>query len=30
MATDALALFPQSAMKRALEQTVAFCIGRAH
>lgn len=30
MAKDALALFPQSAMKRALEQTVAFCIGRAH
>ncbi len=30
IAKDALAIFPQSAMKRALEQTVAFCIGRAH
>jgi octaprenyl-diphosphate synthase len=30
MAKDALALFPQSAMKRALEQTVNFCIARAH
>jgi octaprenyl-diphosphate synthase len=30
IAKDALALFPQSAMKRALEETVAFCIARAH
>ena len=29
MAKDALALFPRSAMKSALEDTVAFCIGRA-
>jgi octaprenyl-diphosphate synthase len=30
IAKDALALFPPSAMKEALEETVAFCIGRAH
>jgi octaprenyl-diphosphate synthase len=30
MAIDALALFPQSPMKSALEETVAFCIARAH
>jgi octaprenyl-diphosphate synthase len=30
MAKDALALFPASPMKQALEQTVEFCIARAH
>jgi octaprenyl-diphosphate synthase len=30
IATDALALVPPSAIKTALEETVAFCIGRAH
>ena len=30
IAKDALALFPSSPIKRALEETVAFCIGRAH
>ena len=30
IATDALALVPPSAMKSALEEAVAFCIGRAH
>jgi octaprenyl-diphosphate synthase len=30
IATDALALVPPSAMKHALEETVAFCIARAH
>ena len=30
MARDALALFPDSAMKRALEETVEFCTGRTH
>jgi octaprenyl-diphosphate synthase len=30
IAKDALALFPDSAMKAALEETVEFCIGRAH
>jgi octaprenyl-diphosphate synthase len=30
IAKDALALFPSSPMKHALEETVAFCIGRAH
>jgi octaprenyl-diphosphate synthase len=30
MAKDALALFPPSPMKQALEQAVEFCIGRAH
>ncbi len=29
IATDALALVPRSQMKTALEETVAFCIGRA-
>ena len=29
IATDALALVPRSEMKTALEETVAFCIGRA-
>jgi octaprenyl-diphosphate synthase len=30
MAVDALALFPPSAMKTALEQVVAFCLARTH
>jgi octaprenyl-diphosphate synthase len=30
IAKDALALFPQSSMKQALEEAVAFCIARAH
>ena len=30
MATDALALFPSSPMKTALEQVVAFCLARSH
>ena len=30
MAVDALALFPQSPMKSALEQVVAFCLARSH
>jgi octaprenyl-diphosphate synthase len=30
MAVDALALFPPSAMKSALEQVVAFCLARSH
>jgi octaprenyl-diphosphate synthase len=30
IAKDALALFPASTMKAALEETVEFCIGRAH
>ena len=30
MAVDALALFPASAMKNALEQVVAFCLARSH
>ena len=30
MAIDALALFPASPMKSALEEAVAFCIARAH
>src|SRR5712691_512206 len=30
MATDALALFPPSAMKEALEETVEFCISRSN
>jgi octaprenyl-diphosphate synthase len=30
IAKDALALFPPSAMKTALEETVEFCIARAH
>jgi len=30
MAKDALALFPPSEMKQALEETVEFCIARAH
>ena len=30
MAIDALALFPPSPMKTALEEAVAFCIARAH
>ena len=30
IATDALALVPPSAVKTALEETVAFCIARAH
>jgi octaprenyl-diphosphate synthase len=30
MAKDALGLFPSSAMKQALEETVEFCIARAH
>ena len=29
IANDALALFPASEMKKALEETVEFCIGRA-
>ena len=30
MARDALALFPSSPMKSALEQVVAFCLARSH
>ena len=30
MAKDALALFPASEMKQALEEAVEFCIARAH
>ena len=30
IATDALALVPRSQIKTALEEAVAFCIGRAH
>jgi octaprenyl-diphosphate synthase len=30
IAKDALALFPASVMKRALEETVEFCIARSH
>jgi octaprenyl-diphosphate synthase len=30
MAVDALALFPASPMKAALEQVVAFCLARTH
>ena len=30
IATDALALVPRSEIKTALEEAVAFCIGRAH
>jgi len=30
MAVDALALFPASTMKSALEQVVAFCLARSH
>ena len=30
MAVDALALFPPSPMKSALEQVVAFCLARSH
>jgi len=30
IAKDALALFPASPIKQALEETVAFCIARAH
>jgi octaprenyl-diphosphate synthase len=30
IATDALALVPPSEIKQALEETVAFCIARAH
>jgi octaprenyl-diphosphate synthase len=30
MAVDALALFPASPMKSALEQVVAFCLARSH
>jgi octaprenyl-diphosphate synthase len=30
MAIDALALFPPSEMKTALEQVVAFCVARNH
>ena len=30
MAVDALALFPPSPMKTALEQVVAFCLARSH
>jgi octaprenyl-diphosphate synthase len=30
MAVDALALFPGSPMKTALEQVVAFCLARSH
>jgi octaprenyl-diphosphate synthase len=30
MAVDALALFPPSPMKAALEQVVAFCLARTH
>jgi octaprenyl-diphosphate synthase len=30
IATDALALFPASTMKAALEEAVEFCISRTH
>jgi octaprenyl-diphosphate synthase len=30
IASDALALFPASAMKSALEEAVEFCIARTH
>jgi octaprenyl-diphosphate synthase len=30
MAKDALALFPPSEMKQALEEAVEFCIARAY
>ncbi len=30
IARDALALFPDSPMKQALEEAVAFCIDRTH
>jgi len=30
MAVDALALFPSSPMRSALEQVVAFCLARSH
>jgi octaprenyl-diphosphate synthase len=30
IASDALALVPKSEIKTALEETVAFCIARAH
>ena len=30
MAKDALALFPASPMKQALNETVDFCVARAH
>ena len=30
IAKDALALFPASSMKQALEETVEFCIARSH
>jgi len=30
MARDALALFPEGPMKRALLDTIEFCIARAH
>jgi octaprenyl-diphosphate synthase len=30
MAVDALALFPPSPMKNALEQVVAFCLARSY
>ena len=30
MAVDALALFPPSPMKSALEQVVVFCLARSH
>jgi octaprenyl-diphosphate synthase len=30
MACDALALYPSSPMKTALEEAVDFCIARAH
>ena len=30
IATDALALFPASPMKEALEEAVEFCIGRTN
>ena len=30
IARDALALFPESAMKKALLEAVDFCIARAH
>ena len=30
MAKDALAIFPQSEMRTALDEAVDFCIARAH
>jgi octaprenyl-diphosphate synthase len=30
MVIDALALFPSSPMRSALEQVVAFCLARSH